>query len=280
MLGAATARGFRVPPGAVVRSAADARVAAETLRFPCVLKPAIKTPTWQAHTKAKVFTVRDRSELIAMVDRCLAWSGNLLLQEWVPGGDENCYTCNCYLTANGRAVASYVSRNVRQWPPQVGIGCLSVESHNQFVRNETVCPFQSVGFQGLGYVEFKFDERCGEYFIIEPNVARPTGRSSMAEAGGVELLYTMYADAVGEPIPSDLQQSRRGVKWVHLRQDVRAAWSYWRAGELTFREWRDSMRGPRTYAIFSWSDPLPFLSDLWKVARRALRRQGRLAWNR
>lgn len=281
----AEANGFPVPPGAVVHSRVDALSASESLRFPCAIKPAIKTSRWQMQTKVKVFKVHDREELVDAVDRCLAWSTDLLVQEWIPGGDENCHTCNCYLTSEGKAAVSFVTRKVRQWPPQTGIGCLSVESDNEVVRSETIRMFERVGFRGLGYAELKQDERSGKYFVIEPNIARPTGRSAMAEAGGVPLLYTMYADAVGESLPSGAQRAGSSVKWIHLRQDLRAAWSYWRAGELTLRDWKESVRGRKTYAVFSWSDPLPFLGDAWKVARRALRRRRldrreRWAWTR
>jgi predicted ATP-grasp superfamily ATP-dependent carboligase len=272
----ATTHGFLVPRGAVVHSREDALSAAEALRFPCVVKPAIKTAAWQARSKAKVYKVRDRNELLTAVDCCTAWTDSLLVQEWIEGGDENCYTCNCYLTADGKAVASFVSRKVRQWPPQTGIGCLSVEARNELVRQETIRLFEVIGFHGLGYVEFKVDQRTGEHFIVEPNVARPTGRSAMAEAGGVELLYTMYRDALGDALPNDLQQTYRGVKWIHLRQDMRAAWAHWRSGELSVRAWWDTVKGPKTYAIFSWSDPAPFCGDLLKVMRRATKRLRRV----
>ena len=273
-------QGFAVPAGVIVRGPEDAREAVRTLRFPCIVKPSVKTPAWQVNTRAKVYKVHDGDELLRVVDRCLGWTSGLLVQEWVPGGDENCYTCNCYLDASGKAVVSYVSRKVRQWPPQTGIGCLSVASRNEVVRRETVRLFEGVRFHGLGYAEFKVDRRTGEHFIIEPNVARPTGRSAMAESGGVELLYTMYRDALGEPLPAGLCQDDRPVKWIHLRQDVRSAWVSWRAGQLTLRAWWASIRGPRTYAIFSWSDPRPFLSDLWKVARRAAGRGRRIQHGR
>jgi len=271
----ATAHGFPVPRGAVVRHRADAIAVCQSLRFPCVVKPSLKTVAWERHSKAKVYKVRNAEELASTVDLCLAWTDRLLVQEWIQGPDENCYTCNCYLTGNGKAVASFVSRKMRQWPTQTGIGCLSVECRDDVVRDETVRLFETVGFHGLGYAEFKVDERTGEHLIIEPNVARPTGRSAMAEAGGVELLLAMYRDALGEPLPDRLEQTYRGVKWIHLRQDVRAAWTYWRKGQLSLNQWRESWSGSKIYAIFSWSDPGPFFGDLLKVARRATSRLAR-----
>nr|NIP28096.1 carboxylate--amine ligase [Phycisphaerae bacterium]NIU27426.1 carboxylate--amine ligase [candidate division KSB1 bacterium]NIV01945.1 carboxylate--amine ligase [Phycisphaerae bacterium]NIV70689.1 carboxylate--amine ligase [Phycisphaerae bacterium]NIX31909.1 carboxylate--amine ligase [Phycisphaerae bacterium] len=125
--------------------------------------------------------------------------------------------------------------------------------------------FKSVNYRGLGYVEIKRDERSGKYFIVEPNIGRPTGRSAIAEAGGVELLYTMYCEAIGWPLPANREQSYKGVKWVHLLRDLQSALYYWRRGELTLTEWWQSLRGPKTYALFSWRDPVPFLSALQRA---------------
>ena len=66
--------------------------------------------------------------------------------------------------------------------------------------------FESVDYRGLGYVEIKRDTRSDMYAIIEANIGRPTGHSAIAERGGVELLFTAYADAVGLPLPSAREQ--------------------------------------------------------------------------
>jgi predicted ATP-grasp superfamily ATP-dependent carboligase len=113
----------------------------------------------------------------------------------------------------------------------------------------------------------KRDARSGKYFIVEPNVGRPTGRSATAEAGGVELLYTMYCDALGLPLPANREQKYTGVKWINSRQDLQSALYRWWHGELTLQEWWQSWHGRRTHAVFAWRDPLPFLVDVARVAR-------------
>jgi D-aspartate ligase len=83
----------------------------------------------------------------------------------------------------------------------------------------------------------KRDERSGKYFIIEPNIGRPTGRSAIAEAGGVELVYTMYSDALRWPLPENHMQNYGGVKWISMRRDFQSALYHWREGRLTLRGW-------------------------------------------
>jgi D-aspartate ligase len=108
----------------------------------------------------------------------------------------------------------------------------------------------------------KRDERSGEHFFIEANIGRPTGGSAIAEAGGVELLYAMYCDAIAWPLPARLEQTYQGVKWLFLAEDLQSAYHYWRRGELSLAGWWRSLRGPKAYALLSWRDPGPAMGQL------------------
>src|SRR5215211_4806637 len=197
---------------------------------------------------------------------------------WIPGPDSNLYSCNCYLNQYGEPLATFVSRKVRQWPPHVGKSSFGVECRSDDVLLETLSLLRGVGYRGLGYVEFKLDERNGKKFIVEPNVGRPTGRSAIAEAGGVELLHTMYCDLLGLPLPDNREQRYGSAIWMHERRDLQSAFYYWRAGELTLRDWARSWSGgPKALALFSIRDPGPFVSDSWRVARKLLSARSRWA---
>lgn len=259
--------GFTVPETYVIRNRSDLASAAEKLPFPGILKPSIKTPEWNRHTTLKAFKVHTHRELIEIYEAFHALAPFLILQKWVEGDDTHHFTCNAYFNGNSEPVVTFVSQKIRQWPPRTGQGCLGMECRNDFVLQETVRFFRSMGFSGLAYLDMKRDARTGQYYLIEPNIGRPTGRSATAEAGGVELLYTMYCDALGLPLPPSRQQNYTGVKWIHLRRDLQAAVHHWRRGELTLSGWWRSVRGRKTFALFSWQDPLPFLFDLTRGIR-------------
>lgn len=265
--------GLPVPPTYFLHSRTEALQAAEQLRYPCILKPARKSQKWEKQTRDKAFKVPDKAMFLALYDKYADLSDMLMAQQWVPGSDADLYSCNVYFNQRAEHVASFVARKLRQWPPEAGTSCLGEEVRNETVRETTIRLFSQVQYQGLGYVEMKKDRTTGEHYIIEPNVGRPTGRSAIAEAGGVELLYAMYCDRTGLPLPANLQQRYTGVKWVYLRRDLQSALYYWRRGDLTLREWVRSLRGKKMYALFSWRDPGPFLGDLSRVIRLALGRK-------
>jgi predicted ATP-grasp superfamily ATP-dependent carboligase len=145
---------------------------------------------------------------------------------------------------------------------------LGEEVRSDFVLEETLRLFRSVNYRGLGYVEFKKSSSNGQYYIVEPNVGRPTGRSAIAEAGGVEMLLTMYCDVVGLPLPEKREQKFSGAKWIDLRHDFQSALYYFRKGELSLTDWYRSWKGPKAHTYFAWSDPAPFFFDLMAIPRR------------
>lgn len=253
--------GLPIPRTFFLNRRADVEQAARQLAFPCVLKPSLKTPEWLEQGGAKVYKVENPEELLSLYDRICKYAPILMVQEWIEGSDANLYSCNCYFNADSEPLVTFIARKIRQWPPEAGTSCLGEECRNDTVLQESIRLFQSVRYRGLGYLEMKRDKRTGEQFIIEPNIGRPTGRSAIAEAGGVELLYTQYCDAAGWPLPENRRQKYAGVKWIYLRRDLQSATYYWRRGELTLRDWWRSWRGRKGYAVFSWRDPAPFLAD-------------------
>lgn len=265
--------GLPIPRTAFLRSREDAERAARDLAFPVAVKPPSKAGQWARHTTRKAFKLGSPSELVAFYDDHRTWAEVLIAQEWVEGPDSELYSCNAYFDATGNPLVTFVARKIRQWPPRVGDSSLGVECRNDRVAEVAVKLFGGVGYHGLAYLEMKRDERSGEYLIMEPNVGRPTGRSAIAEAGGVELLYTLYCDTVGRPLPPSRHQAFTGVKWINLRKDAQSALHSWRRRELTMREWRESWRGPKGYAVWSRQDPRPFFSDLATSFRRLLTRR-------
>jgi D-aspartate ligase len=264
--------GLPAPPTQVVTSEAQARRAADDLRFPCVVKPTLKTPRWEA-AGATVRRFTTRTDWLDAAEGLLELHPELVIQEWLPGGDDQLYSCDFYVSPAGVPILTFVARNLRSWPPQVGTTSLGEAVLDDAIRDLAMRVISKLPFIGLGCVEVKRDLGTGVDHLIEATVGRPTERSAIAEAGGVELLYTMYRDAIGASLPARRRQRDRPVKWVHLRRDVPAAWREVQHRELTLPGWVRTLRGPKVYADLDLSDPVPFVADVTRSAERLLRRR-------
>ena len=179
------------------------------------------------------------------------------------------HTCFGYYNASSEPLVEFTSRKLRQWPPRAGVGCIAQEDKRETVRDTARELLKKLRFQGLCSLEMKQDERDGKFYIIEANIGRPTGRCSHVEGCGVELLLTLYRDAQSKPPPVDRCQPFEGRKWINIRRDTMSAMSYWWRGELSVLDWWRSVRGDRSYALFSWRDPAPFVAEVVSSLGRA-----------
>jgi D-aspartate ligase len=246
----------------ILKKRKDAEEAVKSLTFPCVLKPHMRSPKWEENTKLKAFKVMNSDEFLETYDKICDWSDTLMIQEWIEGDDTSLYSCNSYYNKNSESLADFTAKKLRQWPIVTGNTSLGIDVLDKMVLDVTTKLFKKVNYVGLGYVEIKKDSNTGNYYIIEPNIGRPTGRSALAEACGVDLIYTMYCDCLGLPLPDTRTQTYKGVKWIHLRTDLQSAYNYWKTGKLTFGEWIRSMKGKKFYSVISFKDPVPFLEEL------------------
>ncbi len=266
----ATEAGLPIPVTRVLRSRDDAVAAAAAMPFPAVVKPALKTAAWTAATKAKAFRVDDGPALVAAWDRWSAAADVMIAQSWIDGDESSLISVNAYADRAGQIRVLFTARKLRQWPPETGTSSLGEEIRDDVVRDVAVRLLKDVGYRGLAYVEMKRDRRTGEALIVEPNVGRPTGRSAIAERGGVELILSAYLDALGEPLPEATEQTYQGVKWIYWRHDLQAALVAMSQGRLTPLGWWRSVRGPRWEAVWDPRDPRPFAADLLNTAGAAV----------
>lgn len=257
--------GLPVPTTFLLHNRQQAVDAADKLTYPCILKPPIKSARWEENATGKVYKAAGAAEFLKLYDTCSAWAEVLMVQEWIEGSDADLFSCNCYFSADSKPLVTFIARKIRQWPPETGTSCLGEEVRNDVVLETSVRLFRNVNYRGLGYLEMKRDPRTGKHYIIEPNIGRPTGRSAIAEAGGVELLYTMYCDVIGRPLPANRVQKYGNAKWIYWRRDLQSAFYYWRRGDLTLGEWRRSWAGKKYTAVFSWRDRGPFIGDMRKA---------------
>lgn len=113
-------------------------------------------------------------------------------------------------------------------------------------------------------MEFKRESPTGRLVAIEPNVGRPTGRSTLAEASQVELHAALCRDVLVLSM-ARLPEQSDGVKWIHLLGDFQSTFHHLRRGELDLRDWLESVRGRKVHAVFRLG--IPYLSSIpWVLA--------------
>ena len=134
--------GLPIPRTFMLADRSDAERAARELTFPCIIKPSPRSREWEARSKFKVLRARTAAEFLALYDRCSPWTEKLSVQEWIEGPDSDLYTCYCYFDEDSEPRVTFVTRKLRQWPAEMGEGCLGEECRNDVVLQETVTVLQ------------------------------------------------------------------------------------------------------------------------------------------
>ncbi|MCE9616610.1 MAG: hypothetical protein K8T26_20230 [Lentisphaerae bacterium] len=272
--------GLRIPQTRILRQRAEAEQAARDFPLPGIIKPSVKTPAWMRALGAKALQIPDADALLKAYDRMAGRAPSIVLQQWIPGPDSAIYQYHTYQDRAGRVLVELVARKLRQWPPETGVASVMMQCDEPHVREAGLRLLSEIGGSGLSSSEFKRHATTGEFYYIETNVGRPALNMPVAEASGVPLHYTMYCDCAGLPLPPNRTVQRPGAKWISWRREWHAAMAYRRRGQLSWRDWRQSIQGCRRDAEFSVRDPGPLVFCLLQMARRHLDQPAREASSR
>jgi predicted ATP-grasp superfamily ATP-dependent carboligase len=132
-----------------------------------------------------------------------------MVQELIPGGDDELYSLGSYLRADGEALGLFSGRKLKQVPPLIGTCRVGEAVWVQDVVDAGLRLLRALGFHGISQVELKRDPRDGRYKLMEVN-PRLWQWHGLAAACGVDLPLIAYRDLTGEPVePVSMNGARR-----------------------------------------------------------------------
>lgn len=271
----ATRAALPVPQTAVLMPGGDvaASVAAWT-RFPCVVKPALRAGWFASRlaTRAgrarKALRLEDRAALDAIAVDVQGHDAPLLLQEHVAGDETAVVSFHAYVRADGDLVADATGRKIRTWARTCGMSTAVEITDDDEVRAAGRAVLRALSFRGVVKLDFKRDAGTGRLFLLEVNPRFNLWHWPAAIAG-VNFPALVLADLVDAPRPRP-RRARAGVRFVALREDVRAFREHRAAGEITTLGWLASAAGAHATRELWLRDPLPGLAIAAGVARDQL----------
>ena len=230
----------------------------KNLKLPCIIKPEFRSAEFAKAATQKAYFATDSKGLLNFYQSFSHLDPNAVIQQYIPGGDQDIYFCLQYYNSKSECLASFAGRKIRQWPPLCG-GTASCEPvDNAKIEKISTTFFTELRFQGLCSMEFKRDPLTGKFFIIEPTVGRTDWQSDIASMNGIPIPYIAYLDLIGEP-PQTFCRTKKKYKWVRWFADSQAYEYYHKKGELSLIEWLNSIKPPVKWAVWSAKDPKPML---------------------
>jgi D-aspartate ligase len=247
-LEAAAEAGVSVPLTFHPRSAEEARQAGGELGYPVLVKPST-TEGFKRRFRLQAFRCETERELEEAYGQAEQYEP--MVQEVVPGADDELYTLGSYLAEDGEALGLFCGRKLRQTPPGVGTCRVGEAVWIEEVVQQGLALLRALSFHGISQVELKRDPRDGELKLMEVN-PRLWQWHGLAAACGVDVPLIAYRDLVGErPAPASMNGRRRRWAITFLRGESPAL-----------------QRPPYVDAVFAADDPKPALVQAVRLLRR------------
>ncbi len=239
------------------------------IAYPVIIKPAISI-RFQHAMRLKALPVNNYEDLLASyrLAASIINPDEIMIQEIIPGGGQTQFSVATYCK-EGRVILSMTARRTRQYPIDYGLSSSFVEAIE--VPGLLELAEKLLGFMrvtGMVEVEFKHDQRDGQYKLLDINV-RPWGWHTLCMASGLDFPCIQYADVSGQcPEP---MVPRYGYHWTRLLTDIPAGMQEIRAGITTPGAYLRTFRGKTVFSVFDWRDPLPALGDFAVALSRSVR---------
>ncbi len=155
--------------------------------FPVIAKPASSAEYHYAEFpgKKKVFKFDTRAELEEMLGNLekSSYSYKFLIQDFIPGDDNNMHILTCYVDKNHKVRFMSFGKTIVE---DHGINAIGnpvaiINQVNREVMDQSVKFLESVGYTGFANFDIKYDSRDGSYNYFEINTR--LGRSNFYVTG-------------------------------------------------------------------------------------------------
>jgi len=240
-----------IPDTAHPRSPEEAIAAAARIGYPVLVKPS-NPDGFRRCFRRQAFRCETPEEL----ERAYADAEPFepMVQELIPGGDEELYTVGSYVAADGAVLGLFSGRKLRQSPAGIGTCRVGEAVWVQETVDAGLRLLRALDFHGVSQVEFKRDPRDGRFKLMEVN-PRLWLWHGLSAALGVDFVRLAYLDLLGRRSAPVTTEGKRGRWAITLL-----------AGESPAFQ-----RPPYVEPVFSLDDPKPGAALLARVVKAALR---------
>jgi predicted ATP-grasp superfamily ATP-dependent carboligase len=264
-----TKLGIATPKATFPGSRRDVLTFLETAELPIMLK-GIDGNRLSKRCGQRMFIAQTESELLKQYDAAEDLENpNLMLQEYIPGGDETVCGLEGYFNESSECVFAVTGKKLRQWPAYMGVTTLGVCQKIEAIETTTREFMKAIGYKGILDIGYRYDSRDGLYKVLDVNPRIGcTFRLFVAE-NGMDVARALYQDLTGQPVVP--AAAREGRKWIVEDLDALSSLRYLLDRKLTLKQWISSFWGLEETAFLALDDPLPFLAMCLSRGKQALK---------
>lgn len=266
----AVKHGVPTPRSSFPSSIDEVRAYAEAATYPVMIK-GVYGNRLAKRAGRTLFLVEQPEELVRLyVEIEDPNVPNVMLQEYIPGGDDSVWMFNGYFGDGSECRFGMTGQKLRQWPPYAGTTSLGVCRPNRTVTEQTLGWMKAIGYRGMIDMGYRYDARDGQYKVLDVNPRIGSTFRLFVGRLGVDVARAHYLDMTGQSVPAD--EMIEGRKWMDER-DLRSSITYVRDGHLSLRQWAASLRGVQELVHAARDDMIPFARLPRFVAKSGLEKR-------
>ncbi|MDG5800542.1 hypothetical protein QA597_09250 [Marinilabiliaceae bacterium ANBcel2] len=255
------------------------KIASLSVKYPLVIKPKYRDDNWIKIFKyQKVIVVNSYDELFYYCNMLLSFIDKIVVQEWIPGTDEDLYFCLAYITKEGEILDSFCGKKVRQYPVLFGTLGSALPFYDRYIEKEALRILRLKGNYGFCSVEFKKCCVTGEYYVIEPTAGRLDRQEHLAYLNGCNILLNAYSYMSG--VDLELYKKRRGLKFLKSKKpfmfieeskEVRSCIELYSYGKFSVKEYYSLLRENKpAFMYMGYSEPFLSLAVILATVKKII----------
>jgi len=191
-----------------------------------------------------------------------------IMQEVVKGPDTNHFKYCVYRNSENETLNQFMLQKIRQHPAHFGVGSAVKSVFNKDLQKAGRELFTKLKYSGVGSAEFKYDERDGNWKLIEVN-PRYWQQYALTEYCKNSFSLNQYLDLTGQN-PLKNKSYDTGKIWVNIYMDFSSYLQYRKESGLNFLQWIRSLKGKKIFPDFAWDDIIPVFYES-RFGKRFLR---------
>ncbi|MBQ4065531.1 MAG: carboxylate--amine ligase, partial [Clostridia bacterium] len=195
--------------------------------FPIVVKPENSNAVEYLHCKfegkKKVYFFRTREEYDEVIAAMKAsgYRGKLILQEFIPGGDDAMRVMNTYSDNDGRVRFQCLGQPVLEEysPATLGNYAAIISRSDEELYRKIESFLNAIHYVGFANFDMKYDSRTGRYLLFEIN-GRPGRSSYFVRAAGHNMMQILTETVIDENNLVDVVRNDTVALWTAVPKGV------------------------------------------------------------
>lgn len=243
-----------------------------TISYPAFIK-GISSHEWYSHFENKGFVVHSLYELQEYYNLASSKGLRIVVQEIIEGPNKNHYKVCAYYSKEQQLLALFSTQKTRQFPADFGIGSFMTSIQCPELIEQSIKFFEGMEYTGVGSIEFKKDDKDGQFKLLELN-PRFWKQNNHPTFAGVNFAHINYLDCIGKKVPPSLD-FKENICWLNAVEDFGSFLANRKRGDISINEWLKSISSTNCHAYFQQDDLIP----AWWYAKDIIGIQSRKVLN-